>query len=101
MPRLEGLGYRLEDNMHLLNLDAQGQPVAPPKPGAPAAPPVMPPLPGQKASSSVNDPEKARKAGKPSKKPLNTAQCTSIAMVRFCHRDSCTAYTAAITSSVC
>ena len=77
MPRLEGLGYRLEDNMHLLNLDAQGQPMAPPKPGAPVGPAVVPPLPGQKASSSVNDADK-RKAGKPSKKPLNTAQCTSI-----------------------
>ena len=79
MPRLEGLGYRLEDNMHLLSLDSQGQPQAPPKPGsAPTGPVVVPNLPAQKISARVNDPETQRKVGKPSKKPLNTAQCTSI-----------------------
>ena len=65
--------------MHLLSLDSQGQPQAPPKPGsAPTGPVVVPNLPAQKISARVNDPETQRKVGKPSKKPLNTAQCTSI-----------------------
>ena len=78
MPRLEGLGYRLEDNVHLL-VDPNAPPPLPGQPGAPGVPlppPRAPPLPRQKSSVMLSDDNKPK--GKPNKKPLNTKECTSI-----------------------
>ena len=75
MPRLEGLGYRPEDNMYLLEPNGPSGPQAPPKPGQkPANPPGVPAV--NKSSVTLLGDTGAKK--KPTIKPLNTAQCTSI-----------------------
>ncbi len=92
MPRLEGLSYIAENNAHLMSPPPGGAaggasgstpPPPPPRGGgaAGAAPPPPQPQPQmeygttQRASATVTG---AAPRGKPSLRPLNTAQCTSI-----------------------
>jgi hypothetical protein len=75
MPRLEGLGYRQEDNMYLLE-PQNGRPQVPPKPGDKPPNPVGVPAVNRSSVTLTDDVGGNKK--KPTIKPLNTAQCTSI-----------------------
>ena len=85
MPRMEGLSMVAEENAHLVTPVPGAAPQAPPPPPPrygsapqqPAPPPPPPPLTittQQRASATVT----GHANSKPSLKPLNTAQCTSI-----------------------